>query len=1161
MNFLTKPMDNLKGFKDILNYLENEKTPVGVYGTVDGQVGHLAYNISEKTDNPILILVSDSLQARKVYEDLKNLGIKETFLYLKREVFFYDRYSRSLENMKSRIKTLENLSFGNVKFVVSTIDALKDKITKREIFKNNILNIELGKELDLSILSEKLVEMGYERYPQVEGIGQFAIRGSILDIYSPDNSYRIELFDVEVDSIRSFDISTQRSIENLESINILPTVDFIIKKEYKEKIRESLEIEIKKSKLNGLALDRLKEKFSKYIDYLKDDYFIKNTDLIIPFIEEDYVDSILDYFNEKPTTIILEPNQCLDRIKFKETEFKENLVDLIETGEVLKKHENLEIDTIDIINNLSQCKIISLNSLTLQPKIFAPKSMVNLRVKTIINYRGKIKLFISELKDYMYRGYKVVIMAGNKPRATRLVETLKEFDINVKFKEDYNSDISSGDVIVTLGSLREGFEISDIKFVLINHNEIYGTREEKKKRKRKSKLLNFEDLNLGDYVVHESYGIGKYVGTQRLTVQGVIKDYILIEYKGEDKLFLPIENLDLIYKYTSKEGKIPKINKLNSIEWSKTKSKAKGNIEDIAEDLIKLYAKRMEKEGFKFSEDTQWQKEFEDSFEFEETEGQLLSSQEIKLDMESPKPMDRLLCADVGYGKTEVALRAAFKAIMDGKQVAFLVPTTILAQQHYNTTIERFKDFPISVALLSRFRSKKEQKEDLEKLKEGYIDIIIGTHRLLSKDVKFKDIGLLIVDEEQRFGVKHKEKIKLLKDNIDSLTLTATPIPRTLQMSMIGIRDMSVIDEPPEERFPVQTYVSEYNNMMIREAILKEIERGGQVYFVYNRVSNMENKLLELKKLLPEVSFGMAHGQMNESLLENTMISFINHEFDVLLCSTIIETGMDVRNANTMIVTDANRLGLSQLYQLRGRIGRSNKIAYAYFTYEKNISLSEIAQKRLRSIKEFTEFGSGYKIALRDLELRGSGNILGARQSGHIDSIGYDLYIKYLKDALSKLKGEEVKEEFDTTVDLKLDSYIPSSYIKSENNRIEIYKKIADIKTEEDYSDLVDELIDRFSEIPIELSNLMDVAMLRSMAMEVKIKSIIQKNEKYEVKLDTLPNLAAINEIQDLFKRVEFDLGSSPSISIINPKHPIESLKNLVKILKLHKKDTNKNSK
>ena len=851
--------------------------------------------------------------------------------------------------------------------------------------------------------------------------------------------------------------------------------------------------------------------------------------------------------------VLEDPRFILDGENDKEEIFLENLADLMSRGEITESFDEVRYKIESTISKINEEKVLSLNTLLNPTREFYPKMSLNINMKSVVNYLGRIKVFVEDLKTYLYKGYKVLIMSGSEKKAKRLISTLNDNEIAANFSEDRNMEILSSMVVVTTGTLNEGFEIRENKTLVLNHGEILNQPQKKNKKKKKENTIVLKDLKIGDYVVHEIHGIGVYNGTKTMDIQGIRRDYLELSYQGDDRLFLPVENLDVIHKFVGNEGIKPKINKLSSKDWQKQKSKAKKAVEEMAKYLIDLYAKRANAKGFAFSEDTPWQGEFEDAFIYEETEGQLNAIKEIKEDMESPTPMDRLLCADVGYGKTEVAIRAAFKAVMDGKQVAVLVPTTILAQQHYNTFVERFKDFPVSISVFSRFRTKKEIDKDIDDLKKGFIDIAIGTHRLLSKDVKFKDLGLIIVDEEQRFGVRHKETLKLLKESVDSLTLTATPIPRTLQMSMIGIRDMSVIEEPPEERFPIQTYVTEENDMLIREAILKEIERGGQVYYVSNRVSNMEEILLKLKKLVPEATFGIANGQMSERVLEDTMLSFINQEIDVLICSTIIETGMDVPNANTMIVTESNRLGLSQLYQLRGRIGRSNRLAYVYFTYRKNTEISEIASKRLKSIKEFTEFGSGYKIAMRDLEIRGSGSILGEKQHGHIESIGYDLYIKYLKDAVKELKGEEVKEEVDTVVDLKVDSYIPKDYIEDEETVLEIYKKIATIETLDDYRDLVDELVDRFSDIPKNVINLMDISYMRQMAKKSNIVSIIERNGIYTISfLKGNLNPTLLNEIKYTIPKSNVDLKRG-IISIKGLKDPLNNLKKLISVIYSHR--------
>ena len=1154
MNFLINSVKNLEAFKELDNSIKISKN-TAVFGSEEAVLSLFAPTFCAE-GKKVCLISQDRARARKAYEDIESISDENCVYYPEKDVFFYDRDSKSKENTKKRLEAMAEIASGRANIVVTTLNALTAKISRPEIFASYKIPIEVGQVVNLDDLPNKLVEMGYERFPSVEGLGQFSIRGSIIDIGTQDANYRIELFDDEVDSIRSFEIESQRSLDKLEEITIYPIEDLILREDEKEKIAERIKKDISKTKLEGKEKDRLSEKFLRYVDRLENQETIINKDLILPYVDQDQVGSFLDYLDDF-IFLIEEPSRIVEREEELETANGEKFAILMENGEVTKAHEKTFYNYKDIIDDLNEKTLITFNALLKPPKMFNPQDIVNIKVKSVTNYMSKIKLFKQDLDYYGNNNFKVILLGATEKRAKRLFDHLVDLGYSPHLAKNTKNEKITSNIVVTTGALNDGIEFSDSKTVFINYSEIYGSFSKKKKKKvPKKKALNFEDLKIGDYVVHEAHGVGKYVGTTRLEVSGIQKDYILIEYGGEDKLFLPIEALDSIYKYVQEGKRPPKVNKLNSLDWKKKKARAKKSIDDMADELIKLYATRENTKGFAFSEDSQYQREFEDAFIYEETFGQLKSTEEIKEDMEKDSPMDRLLCADVGYGKTEVALRAAFKAILDGKQVAILVPTTILAQQHYNTIKERFKNFPVGVGLLSRFRSKKDQKMDLEGLKDGNIDIIVGTHRLLSKDVKFKDLGLLIIDEEQRFGVRHKEKLRMLKENVDTLTLTATPIPRTLQMSMIGIRDMSVIEDPPEERFPVETYVLEYNNLMVREAILKEIERGGQVYFLYNKVSNMENKLLELRKLVPEATFSMANGQMTEKALEDTMIDFIEGNVDVLVCSTIIETGMDVPNANTMIITDSNRLGLSQLYQLRGRIGRSSRIAYAYFTYDRSTSISEVAQKRLQAIKEFTEFGSGHKIAERDLEIRGSGSILGSRQSGHIEKIGYDLYMKYLKDAVMKLKGLDVEEEIETTIDLKLDSFIPKDYIADDKTRLEIYKKISVLTTEEEYSDLVDELIDRFSDFPDEVSNLMDIALLKNKAQRAKVSSILERRGEYRVRVEGEVPLPAIMEINNEFENISYSMGNDNEIILTKLKYPLDELKKLVTILYLHKKDT-----
>ncbi|NLY21286.1 MAG: transcription-repair coupling factor [Tissierellia bacterium] len=1151
-------MLTLNSYNNVIEDINSKKKTVAVHGIVDNAIGHFSYSLSQHLDKNNLIITYEESRAKAIYEDIKNLYEKDVYYFPKREVLYYDRLAESYELNDSRVETLYNaLNNKSNTIIVTTIDAVMDKVINREIFEANTIHIDTKMSIDLKELANRFIRAGYERVSLVEGKGQFSIRGGIVDFFAPNYSmpHRIELFDIEVDSIREFDPDTQKSVEMVEEVYIPPAKDILLQKEYSKDIIKGISDGLSKSKLDSKeAVSRLNAKFERYIEQLDEMAYIQNRDLIIPFIPEDRMSSLLDYLDRKSSFIIIdEPKRIEELVQSEKLERMERVADLIEKGEILPKNEETQYDFSRVLEIMNPFSKITLSNILKDNKHFKPSSIISFNMKTGSNYSGKLNLLKEELEHFQYRGYKVLIFAGSAERRDKLYDTLINLEIPVEKVENLDATLKSGQVLISDKGIHRGFEYSDIKFVVINHREIFGRTSKKKKDKKKKKSdLNFADLKIGDYVVHESHGIGQYKGTRQLEVQGIKRDYLLIQYKGEDRLFIPTDQLNMIHKYIGDGGVKPRTNKLNSTEWKKTKSKAKSAVEDMAEDLIKLYGTRETVKGYQFSPDTDWQFQFEDSFQFEETQGQIDSINEIKSDMESDKPMDRLLCADVGYGKTEVAIRAAFKAVMDGKQVAFLVPTTLLAQQHYNTIIQRFRDFPIEIVVLSRFKSKAEIKADIDRIRKGLVDIVVGTHRILSKDLQFKDLGLLIIDEEQRFGVKHKETLKLLKENVDTLTLTATPIPRTLQMSMIGIRDMSVIEEPPEDRYPIQTYVVEYNEMMIRDAILKEISRGGQVYFVYNRVDGIINMSQKLKELVPEAEFAVAHGQMSETELEGTMLNFLEGDIDVLVCTTIIETGIDIPNVNTIIINDADKLGLSQLYQLRGRVGRTNRLAYGYFMYQRDKVLTEIAEKRLMTIKEFTEFGSGYKIAIRDLEIRGAGNILGQKQSGHIEAIGYDLYMKYLGTAIKKYKGEKVVETVDTLIDITIDAFISESYIPDAEQRLDIYKKISVIENEDDYEELVDEIIDRYSDMPEEVNNLLDISLIKQMSTKRHIKSIIGNlNEiKIEMQEDYKLNFEIFNELKEVYgNSVDFIL-SNPNGIIYRPKkYPLHSLKELVEMI------------
>ncbi len=1168
-NFLLDPIKNLKPFKELMADIDKSLSPLASFGIIDESLAHTVYAIEDKREEQVLVLSYNEMRARKIYEDLKGLGAEEVYLLSKRELSFYDVEATSHEGSNERINIAAKLISNKKAIVVADIESLLDKYMSPGIFKENSYQVSLGSEIDLDKFVASLVYSGYERVAMVEGIGQFSLRGGILDFFTPESRhpYRIELFDNEVDSIRTFDILSQRSIDILDRARIIPANEILVLDEYREEIIEGIEKDLKKAlskeDLNKKERETLDNKFNKYKNYLEEDLFISNRNLLLPYIPDEYLSSIIGYLKEDAIVFVDEPKRIEESLRGIEENLNFKFIDLFSIGELLESHIKISYSYESLLSQMEDKQLIVNSAILSADNTFKPKGIHNFSVKGMQSYHNKLDILKEDLENLRYRGYKIVMLSGTEERGRRLKENLDEMGVESSFELEKNKAIKSSQVFITSGSIAGGFEYPNIKFVVISDKEIFGAGKAKSSRKRKKsrgKAISLSDLNVGDYVVHENHGIGRYEGVERIDIQGVKKDYLTIRYRGQDKLFVLIDQMHLVQKYIGNDSIKPKVNKLSSVEWAKTKERAKLAVEDMAKELLELYAKRESYDGFQFSEDNEWQSQFEDLFPYEETEGQNNSVEEIKSDMQSSKPMDRLLCGDVGYGKTEVALRAAFKAILDGKQVAFLVPTTILAEQHYNTIVERFSNFPVKIGTLSRFVKKSKQKLTIENIRKGLVDIVIGTHRLLSDDVKFKDLGLLIVDEEQRFGVKHKEKLKTFKEDIDVLTLTATPIPRTLHMSLSGVRDMSVIEDPPEERYPVQSYVVEYNEQMIRDALLKEIARGGQVYYVYNRVESIDKITSKLRDLVPEASFGIGHGQMGERQLENVMVDFLEKEIDVLVCTTIIETGLDIPNVNTIIIHDADKMGLSQLYQLRGRVGRSNRIAYAYFTYQKNKVLSEVAEKRLRAIKEFTEFGSGFKIAMRDLEIRGAGNLLGLKQHGHMDAIGYDLYVKFLNDAIKRLKGEKVEESLNTTVDLNVDGYIRSRYIENEEQKIEVYKKISSISSIEDYRELVDELIDRFGDLPEEVENLLDISYIRHMASENGIESISQKSGDILLEFDLNSNPTIGVELVhylsgQYMRRLKFDLSEDPSIRFRPKDDIISSLKELIEKINTFNRD------
>ena len=1106
---LLQPLQENDKFITTINSIKNKRFPINISGLSDSGKSYVIDGVFNEIDNSLVVVTHNEIEAKNLYEDLSLYSTNVYFLPI-REVVFYNVDAVSGDLRWARLKVIkEILNNKSKKIIVTSIDALTALYTPREKYLKYSIGIKSGDEVDLKDTSKRLIECGYERVEVVEGKGEFSFRGGILDVFPPTAvyPYRIELFGDEIDSIRTFNIESQRSIEKVEFMEIFPAKEVIVDEEAKKSANDKIIAELdsiieKSNKKNNEQIDKIRGIVNKNLEMLNETSTFETVDSYLPFFYKE-MESFFDYL-EGYTFIIDDLKRCQGKVESIYYEFNENYLAFLQRGDILPSQNKLLIDKEELLIKLEKANVITLNTFDTRTDILFPVTSIELNQITSNNYNGQLDLLIEDIKSRKASGFRTLILAGTRTRGERLVKTLRDREVESVYKDEVDS-IELGQAVVTFGNLIKGFEYPDLKVCVISDKEVFGEAKKslpKKTSKKKGvgKITSFAELKPGDYVVHANHGIGVFKGIKQIDIAGNTRDYLDIVYDKGDKLYVPVDQLDLVQKYIGSEGKTPKINKLGGSEWQKAKAKVRKSINEIAEDLVKLYAARAALKGYKYSKDTEWQRQFEDEFPYEETPDQLSSLEEIKHDMESDKPMDRLLCGDVGYGKTEVAIRAAFKAVMDGKQVAFLVPTTILAEQHYKNLKKRFSDFPVKIDMISRFRTAKQQKATLQALKEGNVDILIGTHRLVSKDIAFKDLGLLIVDEEQRFGVAQKEKIKSLKKNVDVLTLSATPIPRTLHMSLTGVRDISVIETPPEERYPIQTYVVEQNDQLVRDAILREVGRDGQVYFVYNRVESIQSIANYIRELVPECKVGVIHGQMTEKELEAEMINFMKKEYDVLVCTTIIETGIDIPNVNTMIVNNADKMGLSQLYQLRGRVGRSNKIAYAYFMYTKDKVLTEVAEKRLKALKDFTELGSGFKIAMRDLEIRGAGNMMGSSQHGHMAAIGYDLYCRMLEDTVKLIKGEIEQEPIETTVDIKMDAYIPSSYIEDEIQKIEVYKKIAAIENMDDYTEIKEELEDRYSSIPEAVYNLMDIAYIKSLAKILLIEEIKENQKEIRIK-------------------------------------------------------------
>ena len=1176
---MENPLLELQEYDNLVQALKSGKGPLQVTGTLDSQKVHLMYELGEASAfSWKLVVTYDDTRAKEIYDDLRSFTSR-VWLYPAKDLLFYSADIHGNLMARQRIAVLRRLMEDREGVVVTTMDGLMDHLLPLKYLREQSITVESGQVIDLDVWKERLIAMGYERVAQVDGMGQFSIRGGIVDIFplTEEVPVRIELWDDEVDSIRTFDLESQRSVEQLENITIYPAAEVVLsadqlaagirrlekeEKTYEKALREQHKPE---------EAHRIHTIIGELRSGLDEGWRIGGLDAYIRYFCPDTV-SFLEYFPQGESVIFLdEPARLKEKGETVELEFRESMVHRLEKGYLLPGQTELLYPAAEILARMQKPYAVMLTGLDQKLPGMKVNQKFSIDVKNVNSYQNSFEILIKDLTRWKKEGYRVILLSASRTRASRLASDLREYDLRAYCPDGREGEsgnaggegagsadtgnpgavntsvrkVRPGEILVTYGNLHRGFEYPLLKFVFITEGDMFGVEKKRKRRKKTNyqgkAIQSFTELSVGDYVVHEEHGLGIYKGIEKVERDKVIKDYIKIEYGDGGNLYLPATRLESIQKYAGAEAKKPKLNKLGGTEWNKTKTRVHGAVQEIAKDLVKLYAARQEKAGFQYGTDTVWQREFEELFPYDETDDQMDAIDAVKKDMESRRIMDRLICGDVGYGKTEVALRAAFKAVQDSKQVVYLVPTTILAQQHYNTFVQRMKDFPVRVDMLSRFCTPARQKRTLEDLRKGMVDIVIGTHRVLSKDMQFKDLGLLIIDEEQRFGVAHKEKIKHLKENVDVLTLTATPIPRTLHMSLAGIRDMSVLEEPPVDRTPIQTYVMEYNEEMVREAINRELARNGQVYYVYNRVTDIDEVAGRVQALVPDAVVTFAHGQMREHELERIMADFINGEIDVLVSTTIIETGLDISNANTMIIHDADRMGLSQLYQLRGRGGGSNRTSYAFLMYKRDKLLREEAEKRLQAIREFTELGSGIKIAMRDLEIRGAGNVLGAEQHGHMEAVGYDLYCKMLNQAVLALKGETLEEDsYDTVVECDIDAYIPGRYIKNEYQKLDIYKRISAIETEEEYMDMQDELMDRFGDIPRSVENLLKIASIRALAHQAYVTEVVINRQEVRLTMYQKAKLQ-VDKIPDMVRSYKGDLklvsGDVPSFHYIDRRN------------------------
>lgn len=1138
----------LKGtdsFQKLLDSLKKNKV-ISVYGLTEGQRAYLASALFWATGRQVLLVMNSELQAARTAEDVSQL-LGGYCASLPAQELQFGRGASSHESTWRRLETLHQLFSGQVQVLCTSIEAMMNRLMDPAIFHAALVRLAVGDRAEPRKLIDRLIQNGYERVNMVEGKGQCALRGSIVDVYPPSepNALRLEFFDDEVDSIRTFDCITQRSLNKIESVLLSPASEVLVAGLQCDAAAKKMRLTLNSnsgsnqdpsylfaelpplpneddeelpsfftqeaSKITQVsaggqsdgAMERLVGQIREDADRLEQGYPFRRMQTWLSVLSERTF-SLVEWM---PDAIILmdQPDQLQDRSNGRTLAFQEEFKNALERGEAIAAQSELLYDYAQVLTHLKGRTVVTLSDFLRGMGSLVPESLIEMPGKGVHTYQSNIKELAGDCLKWREEGYCITLLSGGTARGKRLEQALGEQGVASNFTETLINNLVIGEIFLLPLTISKGFIWPEAKLALVSDSEIYGAgyRKARTRRNTGERIAAFTDLNPGDYVVHESHGVGIYQGIIRIQSEGTYREYLYIQYQGNDKLYVPTDQLDRVQRFIGAQSQAPKLNKLGGGEWQRQKSKVKAGIHAMAFDLVKLYAARQAQKGYAFGKDTPWQRQFEDNFPYELTPDQQQSITEITKDMESAINMDRLLCGDVGYGKTEVALRAAFKAVMDNKQVALLAPTTILVQQHYNTIMKRFASFPVNCDVLSRFRPAKEQKEVLKQLAEGNIDIIVGTHRLLGKDVRFHDLGLLIVDEEQRFGVAHKEVIKNMKNTMDVLTLSATPIPRTLHMSMVGIRDMSLLETPPEERFPVQTYVMEYSDGAVRDAILRELGRGGQVYFLYNRVHSIEQFYARLRQLVPEARVAVAHGQMREQALEDVMMDFYNGTYDVLLCTTIIESGLDIPTANTLIVFDADRFGLSQLYQLRGRVGRSNRQAYAYFTVRPDRMLSETAQRRLSAIREFTEFGAGFRIAMRDLEIRGAGNILGPEQHGHLSAVGYDMYCKLIEETVREVRGEiGVPSDLDTRIELKVDAFLPTEYVPDERQRMETYKRISLLEDRAAREDIEEELVDRFGDLPPVVNNLLDIAHLRALSRKLGIEHVSHRGNMLVMRFD-----------------------------------------------------------